>query len=1112
MDVSRSLLTIANLSAFGHFVLYTGESWRPSGILSCGFFDRSKTKVKAIQANFWNGATMQYQRVNFPSRATSWHGVFSSQVIDKDRFHYCLMVNQAVNDTFLLCPKELSERRKWIYHYLMLHTKLPLLEEWTPYIMEKTSLFSEISLSFRGEDVLFPFAGKEYHLSELCCYDFRQFSEDSLKEVVSYGLRKGKIRLCDTPQKPLELKCFDDYIQHYGKSIVEKLEQEIKPLTKLEGKVNVALNTKRLFPQQGACVNGIKALFKKGERLGIMNEGMGVGKTLQAASVIDAYFVDEYLSKHPDATLADAYAEDGVINYRAIIMPPGHLVEKWATELQDEIPYAKPVILNDLSQLMELKCRGKKPCGKEFYIIGKDFAKLGTQLSPLPTLCKTSMISAATCKDCLDEGRISHKIGYGKKGECGVCHGKNFVAIRQPHLGKYKGMLCPHCGELLLKNGSSLFSHMDEDDFDISKHVLTPASFSSKNNGNATCYHCGKPLWGANVRPSAPLKNPSKWYKVSHYSNHTHKTTTSAFVLSGHEQDYYDTVITTAGLKKSAAEYGPRKYSPALYIRKYLKGFFDFAVLDECHKYAGAGTAQANAAQALGKASRFVLGLTGTISNGTASSFYYLYWMLNPRKIRSLGYNFSAESHLKFCYRYGCVEKEYEADGDISSVRHNGCSRGRQLGSPKVKPGISPVLFAELLLDNCVYLDISDLSKYLPSLTEEIRTVAMPSDIGWAYHSLTDSLKGAIKEEGLAAASNMLQCGLSYPDKPYGRRPIYSPNSKDTIIATIPNFDVYRDKLLPKEEELVRIVKQELSENRNCFIFATFTGNEEVSVTERLKEVVEKHCNLLGRVEIIKSTSPAAAKREQWMHKRASEGIRVFITNPKNVETGLDFCFKHNGVSYNYPTLIFYQVSYELAVMWQASRRAYRLNQTEDCRNFYIAYEDTLQMAALEIMANKQVATAAIQGKFSADGLSSMAKGVDARAQLAAAMSANDFSSRESLENMFDVLNATRANEEEDLAYAGYEPPKTFYELVGHVHSVSLNTLSHTDDWDFTYETDLSEISITSSLSADAVEDVGTGDDIIFSFEDTYIPQSVTSAPKRKKKVADNQFSLFDLL
>lgn len=47
--------------------------------------------------------------------------------------------------------------------------------------------------------------------------------------------------------------------------------------------------------------------------------------------------------------------------------------------------------------------------------------------------------------------------------------------------------------------------------------------------------------------------------------------------------------------------------------------------------------------------------------------------------------------------------------------------------------------------------------------------------------------------------------------------------------------------------------------------------------------------------------------------------------------------------------------------VWQASRRHYRMNQTMECRTYYMAYEGTAQAKVIELIAEKQVATAAIQ-------------------------------------------------------------------------------------------------------------------------------------------------------
>jgi len=446
--------------------------------------------------------------------------------------------------------------------------------------------------------------------------------------------------------------------------------------------------------------------------------------------------------------------------------------------------------------------------------------------------------------------------------------------------------------------------------------------------------------------------------------------------------------------------------------------------------YEGAGTAQANAAHALIKASDFTLGLTGTISNGSAGSFFWLLWMLDPERMKAKGFGYSSSECMRFCKQYGSVETVYEYDGHTETYNSN--SRGRQLTTPRMKPGISPMLYVDFLLDRSVMLDITDLSKYLPPLYEKVVTCELPKEVQWAYVSTIGTLKEASHgKDGMTALSAMLNFGLSYPDKPYGRSDIMSAFVEDEIVASVKNFPDFEDALLPKELKLIEIINQELSEGRNCFVYATYTGEAEYNVTYRLQSIIEKHCNLKGRVCILQASSPEPLKREAFIQQKASEGMKVFITNPRCVETGLDFCFEYNGCNYNYPTLIFMQMSYEMSVIWQASRRHYRLNQREECRTYYLAYENTLQTAALEIMAAKQVATSAIQGKFSSEGLAAMAKGVDTRTQLASALAKNDMSDRKTLENMFDALNA-QTNADDDDGY-DYVPAQTYFELTGEV-------------------------------------------------------------------------------
>ena len=91
-----------------------------------------------------------------------------------------------------------------------------------------------------------------------------------------------------------------------------------------------------------------------------------------------------------------------------------------------------------------------------------------------------------------------------------------------------------------------------------------------------------------------------------------------------------------------------------------------------------------------------------------------------------------------------------------------------------------------------------------------------------------------------------------------------------------------------------------------------------------------------------------------------------------------------------------------------------------------MAWAGTVQQAVIELIAEKQAATAVIQGKFSTEGLSAMANGVDASIKLAQAMSKKDMVSENQLQQMFDVLAVA---EDSNMA-AEYKPMQLLHELI----------------------------------------------------------------------------------
>lgn len=964
---------------------------------------------------------------------------------NRDRCNVGTVVSRDLGKTLILSAKENAEED--FYGVIMKEFNLPILREWTPYLLKELTerrcvTVGKSFLEASGGMKEIWIHGKPYGLRELRLLRLK-LTEEVLSKVVSEGIRTGKIRVCERPQRPLDFgasgKSLDAYVSAYGKDLQRNVEEAIEPLSPLLERAEGFVTKKiRPYPQQAAVIGGMLALVRKGERYGFVNCEMGTGKTIMGIGVVEAWANQNWLAAHPGKTIKDLYLSDPAERpgYRVAIMPPGHLVEKWKREILREVPDATVEVVTTLRQLAELRKRGRKPSGREWYVIGKDFCKLDGTDSPIPVNFSCGPLVADYCEECYESTGVKEmKVMRGKyRGRCPRCGGRKFSGAAFPEYGKVRGLTCPSCNRILI-NPARLGADVEE----AGGIGLMPEDFAVKKDSNAFCAHCGAPLWGITCRPVGGEPKKPAWRKVSHYSNWTRKNRKTAWVLRGKERGYYDAaglidpatgeLYPEMDVRSAPQEYSPRKYAPSRYVKKYLKGFFDFLILDEVHKYAGAGTGQANAAHALVKASRFTLGLTGTLTNGKADSLYYLFWMLMPQKMIREGFKYG--DSLAFAKRYGCIETVYEAAFTGHEHSYRAMTRGRQLRPPRSKPGISPLVYADFLLEHAVSMSIADMTKFMPPLIEKVEVLRLPGEVQRSYDRCAARLKDYAKGQGNGPLGETLNFCLSYPDKPYGRDKVMDPAQKDAVILIPPSHDEYSrpDVLLPKEQRIVEIIRREQEEGRNVFVFANFTGKEESNVTARLKTVIERHCNMAGRVEVLKAESPEALRREAYIHERARMGVRCVITNAKVCETGLDFCWEEGGVFYNYPTIIFAQPTYELATMMQASRRHYRLNQTEECRTYWMAYEGTLQSAALQIMASKQVAAAAIQGKFSADGLAAMAQGVDARILLAKKLADNDNSSAEELGGMFDVLarSAQGDGETDD----GYVPPALFHEVMG---------------------------------------------------------------------------------
>lgn len=887
-------------------------------------------------------------------------------------------------------------------------------------------------------------------------------------------------------EKGIELNALADYFKAMGVDLFEQLDRFVVPLTDVNGRCPYAVfNTMRLKSQQAAMVNGIDLLFKK-SKYGFMTEDMGCGKTIQAIAVLQKWAANLYMNTHPGATLQDAY-KDGGIKARHIIMCPSHIAGKWAAEIKEQVPHARVKIIKSLADLEEIKRNGKKRYANEWFVISKETAKLSYTEMPAPTKCAWRKVKVEVCADCLNPEITKEPrdvIRVNPDDTCSRCGGRNFTkktlymrgSDEYIHGDYVYGLTCPECNELLL-DPSLVGRQM------YREAVLGPGDFADKSKRNCQCYHCGSSLWVPavkNIGAAEKEKKAKGWKKISHYTNMSRKGRTTDFVLEGHENAFFNLNPNVPLSKEGDISYarveGSRKVSLARYILKHMKGYFDFCVLDEVHQYEGDGTAQSNAAHCLIRSSKRTLCLTGTLMNGKASSLYYLLYMLDPRKMLEMGYKYSDK--VKFTQEYG----SFESVSEIDDSSYNKSSRGKKNRRMKEKPGISPQILPDFLLEKQVCLHIEDFSDILPRYNEIVRVVPLEPELKGVYDNVASQIKGCLREMGMAAVSASLKL-LTLTDNISGFKDILDPKTGNVMIR-IPENPLSEDTLTNKEMELVSIVNSEISEGRNCFVYVQSTGGGDGYIPDRIKWVIENSCGLKGKVMYIDASSPNAEKRMDYIHKQAKEkGIKVFICNPRLVETGVDFIWNEDGVTYNYPTIIFYQIGTQLSTLWQASRRAYRLIQTEECRTYYIVSEGTMQTTLLDLMGDKRAATAAIQGDLSQGALNTGNE--DVRIKLARSIS-------EGIETDTEEMKAKFATKKRNLGpsiYAGFGPTQIYSELMGYDDEVEnildeMEVIDVADDEDDLFKAGV--ISIPEDETPivepdDILDELFSGEPVVFS-------------------------------
>ena len=405
-----------------------------------------------------------------------------------------------------------------------------------------------------------------------------------------------------------------------------------------------------------------------------------------------------------------------------------------------------------------------------------------------------------------------------------------------------------------------------------------------------------------------------------------------------------------------------RRYAKAEFIKRYLpKDFFDLLILDEVHELKGGGTAQGQAMSCLISRSKKVLSLSGTLMGGYVKDLFYLVWRMFPRWMRESGFEYGRT--VQFAERYGVIERTYDTKDLQSSM--NAASIGRKIaGRCRVteKPGVSPLLLPEMLLERSAFVRLEDISDNLPAYDEIVVSVKMSDEQRDAYktleNDLTEETRKALARGDMRLLGKMLQSLLGYADGcRTAERVVLEDHGIDRIVGEAPALTI---DLLPKEERLLEILATEQKEGRKVAIFLEHTGTRDLIPVLQEKLVQHGFSPLILRSDTVQTEN-----REEWLEKQLKTGrYDCLICNPNLVKTGLDLL--------DFPTIVFFQCGYSIYTLRQASRRSWRIGQDLPVRVFFMAYADSMQEKALSLMAQKMETSLAVEGVLSEQGLAAM--------------------------------------------------------------------------------------------------------------------------------------------
>lgn len=420
-------------------------------------------------------------------------------------------------------------------------------------------------------------------------------------------------------------------------------------------------------------------------------------------------------------------------------------------------------------------------------------------------------------------------------------------------------------------------------------------------------------------------------------------------------------------LKGVRASRSPRLPLWRLLEQRQYKKRIELLVIDEAHQSRSIDSDRYASVRGIAAQAHNIIGLSGTIFNGKASSLYGIETIFNPQLFEL--YEWGKSGHDKFARDMGVLEQVIEYKDDDKYGYYS--KTKRHAHGAKERAGVSPLLI-QLITDHTVFMSITDMGKHMVTLTESPEELDMDANLASAYSTGESALKAYQQSCRTMGDNSFLgayyQSLLAYPNaahldmliqhkqitkSDYGRK-------TGTYVRDVHHFPQIADTSA-KERWMLDFVEEEIAQGRGVALYVTQSDTRDIR--PRLAELLKER----GIKSAMLNPSVKPIEREEWIVKQFDNGAQVLITNPRLVEVGIDIL--------QCPTLIFLSPEPQLAVMAQAARRHWRIPQTKPCKTVYVSYNKTMEAKLMGVMTQKFIALDVLNGNKAS--LSAISNDVD---------------------------------------------------------------------------------------------------------------------------------------